>query len=195
MTHTTHPHPQRRAARTVAAVALLAGSLLAPIGAQAQESYTGWLFTLQRMKEVRPVTLPVYAHECGECHLAYQPGLLPARSWDALLTAGALREHFGTSAELDAATLREVRDYALAYAADRSYRKRSRKIAAATTTGPTPLRITQLDSIAWTHRQIPAARITGNPAVKSLSQCDACHTQALDGVYDNDTVSIPQTGH
>jgi hypothetical protein len=35
--------------------------------------------------------------------------------------------------------------------------------------------------------------VTGNPGVKSLAQCDACHTQAAQGVYDNDTVDIP--GH
>jgi len=27
--------------------------------------------------------------------------------------------------------------------------------------------------------------------VKSLSYCDACHTRAKEGVYDEDTVRIP----
>jgi hypothetical protein len=172
---------------------LLAGALaLACTLTQAQDSLIGWLFTLERMKEVRPVASKVYLRECGECHLAYQPGLLPARSWDALLTADALRQHFGVSAELDAAVLGELRAYAMANAADKSWFKRSRKIAVATASGPAPLRITQLVYIERAHSDIPAQRIAGNPDVKSLSQCDKCHIQAAQGVYDNDTVAIPR---
>jgi len=172
----------------------LIGALLVMGGpfVQAQESFTGWLFSFERMKEVNPVSNATYLRECGDCHLAYQPGLLPARSWDVLLTAEALHDHFGAHAEVDASALNEIRAYALANAADTSYFKRSRKIAVATATGPTPRRITELVYIARTHRNIPAAQIVGNAAVKSLSQCDKCHTQASRGIYDNDTVVIPR---
>jgi hypothetical protein len=172
--------------------ALLAGALLMTgTLAHAQETLGGWLFTFDRMKEVRPVANQAYQHECGECHLAYQPGLLPSRSWEVLLTADALRQHFGVSAEMDAALLREIRAYALANGADKSYTKRARKIAVATATGPAPLRISQLPYIQRTHAEIPTQRIAGNADVKSLAQCDKCHTQAAQGVYDNDTVLIP----
>jgi hypothetical protein len=172
--------------------ALLAGALLTT-GAlsQAQETFGGWLFSLERMKEVRPVVNKAYQRECSECHLAYQPGLLPSRSWDQLLTADALRQHFGVSAEVDATVLSEIRGYALANGADKSYYKRARKIAAATAAGPAPLRISQLPTIQRTHAGIPAQRIVGNADVKSLAQCDKCHAQAAQGVYDNDTVAIP----
>lgn len=172
--------------------ALLAGALLlaAPL-AHTQESRVGWLITFERTKELRPVVNQAYQRECSECHMAYQPGLLPARSWDVLLTAEALRQHFGVSAEMDAAVLRELRDYALANGADKSYFKRARKIAVATASGPAPLRISQLPLMQRTHADIPAQRIAGNPQVKSLAQCDTCHTQAAQGVYDKDTVAIP----
>jgi hypothetical protein len=176
--------------RRTLGVALLA---LVTAQVQAQETLTGWLLSIDRMKEVRPVTDPTYQAECGDCHLAYQPGLLPARSWDALLDSTALRHHFGVSAEIDPARLRALRSYALAYAADHSYYKRSRKIAVAAESGPAPLRITSVLPIQRIHQGIPAAWVTGNPDVKSLAQCDACHTQAAQGVYDNDTVNIP--GH
>jgi hypothetical protein len=178
--------------RTTHLPVLLAAALLVfSAAAPAQESLAGWLFSVQRMKEFKPVSDPAYRSECGECHLAYPPGLLPARSWEVLLTADALHQHFGANADIDAARLRQIRAYALANAADTSYYKRSRKIAAATASGPTPLRITQLTSIERTHRHLRAEQVTGNPKVKSLSQCDACHTQAAQGVFDNDTVSIP----
>jgi Dihaem cytochrome c len=170
---------------------LAAALLLCAAAAPAQESLAGWLFSVQRMKEVRPVSDPDYRSECSECHFAYPPGLLPARSWDLLLTAGALQQHFGANAGIDATALSRLRAYALSHAADTSYTKRSRKIAAATAGGPAPLRITQLVSIERTHRHLKADQVTGNPKVKSLSHCDACHTQADQGVFDNDTVAVP----
>ena len=150
-----------------------------------------WLFDFQRTNGVKPVTNKQYQEECGACHFAYQPGLLPARSWEALLTDRALRDHFGVNAELDDDTLKVIRDYAISNSAEKSWYKRSRKIAAATEHGPTPLRITGLRYIVRTHHDIPEKMITGNRDVKSLSFCDKCHTQAAKGVYDADTVNIP----
>ena len=46
--------------------------------------------------------LPKYQQECAACHLAYPPGLLPAASWQRLMSN--LPRHFGTDASLDAAT-------------------------------------------------------------------------------------------
>jgi len=169
------------------AIALLTSSAYA----RAEEDFMGWLLNLERQKNVKPVTGKQYQDECGECHFAYQPGLLPARSWEALLNAEALRKHFGVNAELDDDTLKIVRDYAVENAADKSWYKRSRKIAVATAEGPAPLRITELLYISRKHHDIPAKMIKDNKGVKSLSFCDKCHTQAAQGVYDADTVDIP----
>ena len=113
--------------------ALLAGALLVnSTYAEAQEDFWGWLINFERTKEVKPVTDKQYQEECKECHFAYQPGLLPAKSWEKLLTADALRDHFGDNAEMDKDTLRAIRDYAVENSADKSWYKRSRKIAVAT---------------------------------------------------------------
>ncbi len=157
----------------------------------AEEDFVDWLLTFKREKNVKPVADKVYLEECGACHFAYQPGLLPAKSWEALLTANALRKHFGVNAELDDDTLKVIRDYAVDNAADKSWYKRSRKIAVATEEGPAPLRITELRYISLKHRKIPEKMIKGNKGVKSLSFCDKCHTQAAQGIYDADTVNIP----
>ena len=173
-------------------VALLAGALLVnSTYAGAQEDFAVWLFNFERTKEVKPVTNQQYQDECKECHFAYQPGLLPAKSWEKLLTTDALRDHFGDNAEMDKDTLRAIHDYAVENAADRSWYKRSRKIAVATTEGPAPLRITELRYIERKHRDIPEKMVKGNKDVKSLSYCDKCHTQAAKGVFDTDTVAIP----
>lgn len=159
--------------------------------AQAEEDFLGWLLTFQRQKNVKPVTDKQYQEECGGCHFAYQPGLLPAKSWEVLLNAKALRKHFGVNAELDDDTLKVIHDYAVDNAANKSWYKRSRKIAVATAEGPAPLRITELRYISRKHHDIPEKMIKGNKGVKSLSFCDKCHTQAAQGVYDADTVNIP----
>jgi hypothetical protein len=171
---------------------LLAATLMAGSGiALAEESFTGWWFSFERHKEVKPVDNPTYKEECGACHLAYQPGLLPARSWEKLLTEDALGDHFGDDASLDADTLKEIRDYALANAADKSFYKRSRKIALATEKGDAPLRITEVRYIKRKHHEIPEKMVKGNKDVKSLSHCNKCHTKTDKGVFDSDTVSIP----
>ncbi len=159
--------------------------------ALAEESLTGWWFSFARHKEVKPVDNPAYQEECGACHLAYPPGLLPSRSWDKLLTEEALADHFGDDATLEADTLKEIRDYALANAADKSWYKRSRKIALATEQGDAPLRITEVRYIKRKHHEIPEKMVKGNKDVKSLSHCNKCHTKANDGNFDSDTVSIP----
>lgn len=163
--------------------------------ANAAEDFLSWLFNFSRTKEVKPVDNPTYQEECKDCHFAYQPGLLPARSWEKLLDAQALRDHFGDNAEIDADALKVIRDYAMDNAADKSYYKRSRKIAATSAQDPVALRITELRYIKRKHHEIPEKMIKGNADVKSLSFCDRCHTQANSGNYDNDTVSIPNYPH
>ena len=175
-----------KAAAMLACALLLNGSY-----ASAEESFAGWLFNFQRTKEVKPVTDNTYRAECSDCHYAYPPGLLPEASWRKLLDAEALKDHFGDNAELDKDVLRSVLDYAVENSADKSWHKRSRKIAQATAGGEAPLRITEVRYIKRKHEEIPGKMIKGNKDVKSLSFCDKCHTQAAKGVFDEDTVRIP----
>ncbi|OGA11104.1 MAG: cytochrome C [Betaproteobacteria bacterium RIFCSPLOWO2_02_64_14] len=158
---------------------------------QKEGSFSQWMISLSRYKEVRPVDNKVYKEECSGCHMAYQPGLLPAKSWEKMLNEKAMSDHFGDDASLDADTLKEILTYAVANSADKSYYKRSRKIALATETGDAPLRITEVRYIKRKHHEIPEKMIKGNNDVKSLSFCNACHTKAEEGNFDNDTVRIP----
>jgi len=167
------------------ALAITTGSVVA------EEDLAKAIFTPLRQKEIVPVDNKQYKDECGSCHFAYQPGLLPAKSWEKLLSPEALKNHFGVNAELDKDALSVIHDYAIANAADKSYHKRSRKIAQSTAQVETPLRITEVRYIKRKHIEIPERMIQGNKDVRSLSFCDACHTQAAKGVFDTDTVNIP----
>jgi hypothetical protein len=64
-------------------------------------------------------------------------------------------------------------------------------VTAATDQLEAPLRITELRFIKRKHREIPEKMIKGNEQVKLLGNCNACHTQADKGSFDEDSVSIP----
>ena len=51
----------------------------------------------------------VYQKECGSCHLAYPPNLLPQESWRRVMAG--LEDHFGENAALDAATSMHISSY------------------------------------------------------------------------------------
>lgn len=140
---------------------------------------------------VKPVENKQYKEECGSCHFAYQPGLLPAKSWEKLLTPAALHDHFGEVADLDKETLAALVEYVMANSSDKSYYKIARKISKATEEGEPPLRITDTRFIKRKHHEIPEKMVKGNKDVKSLSYCDSCHTKAKEGVFKADTVRIP----
>ncbi len=171
--------------------AILTGLLLISGQAVAEENLVEAVFTPLRQKEINPVNNKQYKDECGSCHFAYQPGLLPTQSWEKLLNEKALADHFGENAELDADVLASIKSFVMENAADKSYYKRARKIANATEGVEAPLRITEVRYIKRKHHEIPERMIKGNKDVKSLSYCDACHTQADKGVFDEDTVKIP----
>lgn len=167
-------------------------SFITPSYADESESFSGWMFSLKRHKGVKPVDNESYLDECGACHFAYPPGLLPEQSWDKLLTPTALEDHFGENAELDADVLNPIVAYVKANSADKSYYKRSRKINYAIEhSDEAPLRITEVKYIKRKHHEIPEDFVIGNDDVQSFSNCNACHTKAEDGIFDDDTVSIP----
>jgi len=146
-----------------------------------------------RQKDVAAVDNPVYQEECGACHFAYQPGLLPARSWEKVMAPKALESHFGDNAELENDVRMALANYLQKNSADKANYKRSRKIMASLR-DRAPLRITDTPYIQRKHREIPNRMIQGNTQVKTLSACDACHKDAIKGMYDDDGVSVPGFG-
>lgn len=149
----------------------------------------GGLF--QRPPGVEPVTNRLYAEECGACHFAYQPGLLPSASWSKMMAG--LDDHFGDNAELEPAVQDELTSYLVNNAADRAGARLSVKIARSV--GNTaPLRITEVPYIRQDHRELPDRLVKGNPKVGSLSNCQACHTTAEKGIYEEHGINIPGHG-
>jgi hypothetical protein len=123
--------------------------------------------------------LPAYVQECGACHTAYAPGLLPAASWQRLMNN--LPHHFGTDASADAATQRSLSSWLLQ---NPGTGKRGRE-------EPPEDRITRAAWFTREHRQF-SADTWKRAAIKSPANCGACHTQAAQGRYSEHDVRVPE---
>lgn len=137
---------------------------------------------------LKAVSDPIYEENCGSCHFAYQPELLPSASWEIILNRP--ENHFGESLELDVEAKSAIWGYLQANAAEHSTSKQSVKIIRCLG-NQVPNRISEIPFIRGKHREIPAA-IVKRPSIGSLSNCTACHTRAQEGIYDDDFVAIPE---
>jgi hypothetical protein len=138
--------------------------------------------------DLNPVNHPTYKENCGACHFAYQPGLLPSASWKKILVG--TEGHFGESFELDPATKAAVLAYLDQNAAERSIAKRSAKIMKSLGNSA-PMRITEIPYIMHKHHDISAS-VLKRRSIGSLSNCTACHQRAEEGIYDDHDVVIPK---
>ena len=143
-------------------------------------------------RDVDPALSATYKEECGSCHFAYQPGLLPEQSWKGIMTG--LNDHFGDNAELEQPVLDQISQYLTANAADRTKTGRSPGIAKSLAAKEASLRITETAYFRRKHDEVPLRMVKDNPKVGSFSQCQACHTKADTGSYDENQVRIPGFG-
>lgn len=126
-----------------------------------------------------PVTHAATLQECGSCHLAFPPSMLPARSWRAMMAD--LENHFGEDASLDAASNAAITTYLVANAAD----VRGGKLVRGLSPQEAPLRITELPKWVREHREVTRAE-WNDPDVKSKANCAACHKDAEKGYFDDE---------
>jgi hypothetical protein len=118
---------------------------------------------------------PAYVKECGACHVAYPPALLPAAAWTSILSG--LDRHFGQNAEVDAATRARLEQWIV-----------SRAAPASGASGP--LRITEQAWFRDEHDEVPRDAAS-RPSIKSMANCSACHAGAEAWDFDGDRVRIP----
>jgi hypothetical protein len=138
--------------------------------------------------DLKPVTDQTYKEACGQCHLAYQPELLPSASWLKILNQ--LNDHFGEEIEVDPDTRRMISEYLKSNGAESSSAKPARRIMRSLGNS-TPTRITDIPYLRAKHHKISAS-ILERKSIGSLSNCSACHATAAQGIYDDDHVKIPQ---
>jgi hypothetical protein len=149
---------------------LLAAGALALVLASFQAIADGKVFTATNEK---------WRTECGECHVAYPPQLLPANSWKAVMAG--LDRHFGTDASLDAGTATEIRVFLEGNAG----RERGKQGA------PPVLRITETRWFVREHDEL-APSTWKHPQVKTAANCPACHIGADQGNFRERNIRVPK---
>ncbi|MDD5158266.1 diheme cytochrome c [Sulfurimonas sp.] len=142
--------------------------------------------------DVAPVTNELYKKECGSCHFAYQPGLLPSKAWNKMMLN--LSNHFGSDASLEEEDYLSISRYLNNNSAEKFMNyKRSAKIVDSLRAGEIPESISKTPYIIKKHRDIKASLIT-QKEVKGIFNCTACHTTAQKWIYGESDVLIPNYG-
>jgi hypothetical protein len=130
---------------------------------------------------VPPVTDPLVKKECGACHMAFQPALLPARSWSRI--TATLHNHFGEDATLPTETVAAIGAYLTAHAGDAVGGRRAGKFMRWVAPSGAPQRITE--NPYFQRKHLFADSVWRDPKVVTKSNCPACHQGADQGWYDD----------
>ncbi len=109
--------------------------------------------------------------ECGSCHVAYPPQLLPAQSWRRIMAG--LDRHFGADASVEPAVAAEIGDFLQRHSGTG---KRVRDAGES-------LRITQTPWFVREHRRA---------APENAADCAACHATAEQGDFRERNLRPPR---
>ena len=127
---------------------------------------------------------PLFYKECGECHNAYPPFLLPKESWTRVMSK--LDNHFGekiTEANISKSQQMSIKEFLLANSAETSTREASVKIMESLG-DRRPKAITKTPYWRETHKDIPNSAYEKSD-IKDKSNCKACHKNFEYGNLDD----------
>lgn len=130
----------------------------------------------------------LYVNECGACHTAYAPALLPATHWRKLM--GELGKHFGDDASLGPketeTLLKQLETLAAAAGRDQpQITSRNAGLPAG------EMRVSATPYFRFMHDEVPGS-IWQRPKVGGKANCIACHPRANEGRYPEREIQIPK---
>lgn len=131
----------------------------------------------------------VWREACGECHLAFHPNLLPARSWQRMMDEQG--EHFGEDLALDEETVATVTAFMVQHAAEERLTEASNEMVETIDADEKPLSITQTKYWKKEHEHINDVYWKSDK-VKSKVNCAACHLDAKDGTFEDSSMRLPK---
>ena len=125
----------------------------------------------------------VYMEECGACHFAYLPSLLPRKSWNGIMQG--LEDHFGENAELDEESTTQIAAYLEENALQAGKPSPLSKLMRNMPAEP-PLRVTELPAFVRMHELVSKQLQVKELKEGFLSPCEDCHREAADGMFDKE---------
>ena len=132
-------------------------------------------------------TNATYARTCGACHAPYHPSVLPAASWQAVLSQ--LDNHFGMdNSKLPAADLVEIAGFLATHSAEAWDTEAGVRFRTASPSEPR--RITATPGWRSLHARVPISWFARG-TVASKSNCSACHTDAASGRFADTRIVVP----
>lgn len=131
----------------------------------------------------------LYDEECGACHLAFHPTLLPERSWRALMAAQA--DHFGEDLMLEPPAVAGLLLFMAENAAETGMSEPAYKINRSVPPDAAPLRITETGYWKQKHADIPR-RVWDQANVHGPADCAACHLDAAEGTFEDAAMRLPE---
>lgn len=130
----------------------------------------------------------LWREECGECHFAFHPTLLPERSWRRIFAEQ--HEHFGEDLDLDDDTLMELLAFHIKYSSESGLIEPARKILYYTPTNEIPTQVTETHYWKIKHKDIDP-KYWKHEKVRTKANCSACHLDADRGTYEDSDMRLP----
>lgn len=147
------------------------------------------LVTAQTDYSQRNVRDTVHINRCGNCHLAYSPGLLPVQSWQGIMAG--LEDHFGNKVALTTENSTHILAYLEKYALAEGQQSVMGQLITGLPDNP-PLRITELPAFVALHHVVAEQLELDELETGFLSPCANCHRAAASHIFDK---ALLQTGH
>lgn len=127
-----------------------------------------------------------YVKICGDCHVPFNPSLRTAEAWTKLMAS--LDDHFGENAHLPEADAKAMTDYLVANSAEHWDTRAAVDFSRADPKDPT--RITAGPAWQRRHGGLPD-EVFKRPKVGAKSNCEACHSDARQGLFSPQGIDIP----
>jgi cytochrome b len=130
----------------------------------------------------------LWREECGACHLAFHPSLLPARSWQLLMKEQS--SHFAEDLFLEPEAIDDIEKFLVENAAEQAPTEAAWKIDQSIAKTKVPLRITESQYWLDKHQWI-TSQVWDDPIVNGKVNCMACHLDADEGTFEDAAMRIP----
>lgn len=139
--------------------------------------------------ELRAVPV-IYSKECGACHMAFSPNLLPRKSWHMMMSR--LDDHFGEDASLDEELRGQIEKFLVTNSAEVSKDEAALKILKLMKNkNEPPLKITDTEYFKLEHEAIKP-EVFSRDSVINKANCVACHKWAEYGSFEDNDIEVPK---